>query len=176
MYRNTSFFIVFFLSANRTSVKYCFYYFGNVTSKHYCYWPSQSFIGLYIKTFHTTGLFLYPLRTSENLWYLIISEGIEETSGMTWVMDNIFRPRLTHLFPMHPFSTPSKHQKTLWFFLCFDVFRVLEKGCIGNEWVNETVSPRLKVFPAQFNLESECVCVCHVTMHWLNFLKYSILS
>ena len=30
---------------------------------------------------------------------------------------------LTHSFPMHPFSTP-------WF------FQGLEKGCIGNKWVN----------------------------------------
>ena len=29
-------------------------------------------------------------------------------------------PQLTHLFPMHPFSTPSKHQETLQF---FNVFR-----------------------------------------------------
>ena len=32
---------------------------------------------------------------------------------------------LTHLFPMHTFSIPWKHQKTLrW------------KGCVGNKWVN----------------------------------------
>ena len=30
---------------------------------------------------------------------------------------------LAHSFPMQPFSTPRKHQKTL------------EKGCTGNEWV-----------------------------------------
>ena len=30
---------------------------------------------------------------------------------------------LTHSFPMHPFSTSWKHQG-------------VEKGCIGNEWVN----------------------------------------
>ena len=40
--------------------------------------------------------------------------------------------RLTHLFPMHPFSTPWKHQKTLRFFW---YFQWLEKGCIGNEWI-----------------------------------------
>ena len=34
---------------------------------------------------------------------------------------------------MHPFSVPWKHQKTLRF---SDVFREVEKGCIGNEWVN----------------------------------------
>ena len=41
----------------------------------------------------------------------------------------------THSFPMHPFSTPWKHQKTLpYLILCFE--RV-EKGCIGNEWVKK---------------------------------------
>ena len=34
---------------------------------------------------------------------------------------------------MHPFSTPWKHQKTERF---SDIFRGVEKGCIGNEWVN----------------------------------------
>ena len=38
---------------------------------------------------------------------------------------------LTHSFPMHPFFTPCK-QKTVRF---SDVFRGVEKGCIGNEWV-----------------------------------------
>ena len=36
---------------------------------------------------------------------------------------------LTHSFPMHPFSTSWKHQKTL------RCFQEVEKGCIGNEWV-----------------------------------------
>ena len=38
---------------------------------------------------------------------------------------------LTHLFPMHPFSTPWKHQKTLQF-----CFQGVEKGFFGNKWVN----------------------------------------
>ena len=41
---------------------------------------------------------------------------------------------LTHSFPMHSFSTPWKHQKTVKF---SDVFRGVEKGCIGNERVKE---------------------------------------
>ena len=36
---------------------------------------------------------------------------------------------LTHLFPMNPFSTSLKHQKT---------HQGVEKGCIGNKWVKET--------------------------------------
>ena len=38
---------------------------------------------------------------------------------------------LTHLFPMHPFPTPWKHQKIVRFSA---IIRV-EKGCIVNRWV-----------------------------------------
>ena len=38
--------------------------------------------------------------------------------------------RLTHSFPMHPFYSPCKHQKTVRF-----SDEGVEKGCIGNEWV-----------------------------------------
>ena len=41
--------------------------------------------------------------------------------------------KLTHFFPMHPFPTPWKHQETLRF---SDFFQGVEKGCIGNKWVN----------------------------------------
>ena len=41
---------------------------------------------------------------------------------------------LTHLFPMHPFSTAWKHQKTLQF---SHVFRGKRKGYIGNKWVKQ---------------------------------------
>ena len=39
---------------------------------------------------------------------------------------------LTHLFPKHPFSIPWKHEtvRVFWY------FQGLEKGCIGNKWVN----------------------------------------
>ena len=48
---------------------------------------------------------------------------------MNWKVWSI----ITHLFPMHPFSSPWKHQKNLRFFWCF---QGEEKGCIGNKWVN----------------------------------------
>ena len=41
---------------------------------------------------------------------------------------------LTHLFPMHPFSTPWKHKKTV----KVSCFQGVEKGCIGNESVNNS--------------------------------------
>ena len=37
------------------------------------------------------------------------------------------------MLPVHPFSTPWKHQNTSRF---SDVFRGVEKGCIGDKWVN----------------------------------------
>ena len=46
------------------------------------------------------------------------------------------KPQLTYLFPMQPFSTLGRHQKTLLF---SDVFRRVEKGCIGNKWVQNPV-------------------------------------
>ena len=46
---------------------------------------------------------------------------------------NLFS-NLTHSFPVHPFSTSRKHQKTLQ----LSCFQGVEKGCTGNEWVNET--------------------------------------
>ena len=48
---------------------------------------------------------------------------------------------LTHSFPMHPFSTPLKHQKTLMYpfsspWKYQKPYRFVEKGCTGNKWVN----------------------------------------
>ena len=37
----------------------------------------------------------------------------------------------THLFPMHPFSTP-------FFYMVFWCFQGVEKGCIGNKWVKKS--------------------------------------
>ena len=53
---------------------------------------------------------------------------------------------LTHLFPMHPFSTPWKHQKTVRFSY---VFRGNKKGCIGNKWFN--VNPFRANAPIHYN-------------------------
>ena len=44
-------------------------------------------------------------------------------------MDVLRVSSLIHSFPMHPFSTPRKHQKTLRF---FDVYRGLRKGALGT--------------------------------------------
>ena len=56
---------------------------------------------------------------------------------------------ITHSFPMHPFSTPWKHQKTLRFYC----FQGVEKGCIGNEWVKQATTNSFLGFP--------CKCTVH---------------
>ena len=43
--------------------------------------------------------------------------------------------QLTHSFPMHPFSTPWKHQKTVRF---FDVFSGKTKGVLGMNGLSES--------------------------------------
>ena len=57
---------------------------------------------------------------------------------------------LTHLFPMHPFSIPWKHQKTV-------VFRGVEKGSIRNEWVEGLRHP---VIPSLNLIIIEIFYVC----------------
>ena len=44
---------------------------------------------------------------------------------------------LIQLFPMHPFSNPWKHQKTLWF---SDVFRVMRKGALETNGLKKRVT------------------------------------
>ena len=47
---------------------------------------------------------------------------------------------LTHSFPMHLFSSPWKHWKTL-------PFSGVAKGCIGNEWVKDMAKKsKLKLY------------------------------
>ena len=49
---------------------------------------------------------------------------------------------LTHLFPMHPCSTPWKHQKFLRF---FDVFRGQRKGDLGTNRLRERDPTYVKI-------------------------------
>ena len=49
---------------------------------------------------------------------------------------NVLKVKLTHSFPMHPFSTPWKHQKCL---KTSDLFSGYKKGAwewIKGEWMN----------------------------------------
>ena len=58
------------------------------------------------------------------------------------ILKQKFHTFVTHLFPMHPFSTLLKHQKILWF---SDFFQEVEKGCIWNKWVNKKLKCCSKV-------------------------------
>lgn len=46
---------------------------------------------------------------------------------------------LAHLFPIDPFSTSWKHQKTARF---SDVLKGAEKGCIGYKWIKVSITCR----------------------------------
>ena len=42
---------------------------------------------LYFNPFHATGLFRYPLKAAENLWFSVAFRGHQKTSGIKWVND-----------------------------------------------------------------------------------------
>ena len=75
-------------------------------------------------------------------------------------------PKLTHSFPIHPFSTPWKHQnrKIFW------SFQGVEKECTGNRWV--------KLLSAQNSLNSGafsiiyCQCTCRWLKRWKQLLSH----
>ena len=58
-----------------------------------------------------------------------------ENNITKWLHDS----HLTHLFQMHPFSTPWKHATVFW------CFQGVEKGCIENKWVNDIMVLKTKV-------------------------------
>ena len=65
---------------------------------------------------------LYPLETSG---FLVFLRAQNVKFRQKWI--NGENTGLTHLFPMHPFSTPWKH------------FQWVEKECIENKWVNNVL-------------------------------------
>ena len=68
------------------------------------------------------------------------------------------RTKLTHLFPIHPFSTSWKHQKTV------RCFQEVEKGCIGNKWVNIQQNDPINYWNDSTNIES-CISF-HCLFNW----------
>ena len=46
-------------------------------------------VSKYFNPFHVTGLFLYPLKTSENLCFFLFSGAWKATSGMKWVKNRL---------------------------------------------------------------------------------------
>ena len=65
---------------------------------------------------------LYPLET---FGFLVFLRAQNVKFRQKWI--NGENTGLTHLFPMHPFSTPWKH------------FQWVEKECIENKWVNNVL-------------------------------------
>ena len=60
---------------------------------------------------------------------------------------------LTRLFPMHPFSTPWKHQKTVRF---SDIFRGWRKGALRTNGLIERYSRKFLFQRTAFSLQSIC--------------------
>ena len=77
---------------------------------------------------------------------------------------------LTHSFSMYPFSIPWKHQKILRF---SDVFKEVEKSCIGKEWVKccllhiDMILHRCVIF---------CIFLSMFTSRSINYKIYFSLS
>ena len=109
--------------------------------------PMQAFLCVYCEIFkngsyHCRWLLFLLLCFALQIWqYWVFKLFLHRiflrfTSADSYL--HVFSAKLTHSFPLHPFSTPWKHRKTLRF---SDVFREgVEKGCIGNEWAKEIQS------------------------------------
>ena len=71
------------------------------------------------------------------------------------------------MLPIHPFSTPWKHQKTVRF---SDIFKGVQKGCIGNKWVNEfndVKAPKEEYY--NYTVDKHCITV-------LDWMEVSIIQ
>ena len=84
------------------------------------------FFAKIFNTFVPNAPFLYPMKTPENRKVFLHFQGVEKgcignkrVSMYHHTLDKYHNtlgwkfPFLTHLFPMRPFSTPWKHQKTV---------------------------------------------------------------
>ena len=69
---------------------------------------------------------------------------------------------------MQPFSTPWKYQKTI---RCSDVLRGVEKGCIGNEWVEEKNIVRKVINFEEFRLVCKFCPIFYLFIVFQNSLK-----
>ena len=70
----------------------------------------------------------------QNNYLNTVKVNICDVVGCSIVCITLYHSRviLTRSFPVHPFSTPWKYQKTLMVFL---FFQGVEKGRIGNKWI-----------------------------------------
>ena len=107
-----------------------------ISNKLYTYLNTLHYIFLYQK------LYIHHWYPTCYFWDTTRGFKFGTWVGMTWGRaDNLLREKrlrkviLTHLFPMHPFSTPWKHQKTLRF---SDVFWGLRKGALETNGLIES--------------------------------------
>ena len=99
-----------------------------------------------IKPFYATCLFLYPQKTSKNLWFPSVFNGYRQRS-VAWnrsivairiIFKKIISKRtwiiLTHFMSLVSFYTHWKHQKISYFL----IFSGVEKEASGLKWVHST--------------------------------------
>ena len=88
--------------------------------------------------FYTTLIYL-----TNRLVSISITERLKDLTILT-------EGQLTHLLPMHSFLAHGKHHKTVRF---SDVFRGVEKGCIGKKWVKhrQLIITSLQRFPEWYS-------------------------
>ena len=70
-----------------------------------------------ITLFHVCVPFLYPLKTSENLWFSDVFRGYKNVTLLVW-------KELTHFRPVFPFYAPWKDQKISSFGLKWNFFNL----------------------------------------------------
>ena len=85
-------------------------------------------------------------------WGILVQEffnsSLKKQDWLEITIQWLAHTKLTHLFPMHPFSTSWKHQKTV------RCFQEVEKGCIGNKWVNIQQNDPINYWDDSTNIES----------------------
>ena len=102
---------------------------------HYFYWPLWSiwFISRGCLFKKKKGFLIFLGAIEKEQW--------SDMEKMSWVME-----RLTYLFPMHPFSSPWKPQKTL---RSSDIFRGKRKGALGTNGLIKYWLDNMKVLTQQ---------------------------
>ena len=108
-------------------------------------------------------------RKNFQKWYSFVSR-------MGTNLTSLYSFLLTHSFPMHLFSIPWKHHKTV---RC--PVQGIEKGCIGNEWVNTSFQTSiiwdaliwcfiLGMFWEYFHMLQKCICENSESLSAVNYI------
>ena len=111
--------------------------------QHKCFESKRRYANIFAKSLHTKLFYINPKINIQFNGYFIPC-GPSRADQSIWSpywMKSLFASSLphnvtlTHLFPMHPFSTPfSTHLTVFW------CFQGVENGCIGNNWVKLDVT------------------------------------